>query len=178
MRVLVLLGLLPTTTIAAVCFTPGSNCQKQIVNLIYSATHFIRMQSYTFTSYKIAHALVVMQHRGIDVQVIMDKSQFQCQQFSQRNYLISQGIKVFEDYKLNIAHNKVIIIDGQTVETGSYNYTASAQKYNAENVLILANYDLAQYYLKNWQRRRQCSVEIHSDRCTRDLKHHPIPSIK
>ena len=34
-----------------------------------------------------------------------------------------------------------MIIDGNTVETGSYNYTASAQTKNAENYQIYHNYN-------------------------------------
>jgi phosphatidylserine/phosphatidylglycerophosphate/cardiolipin synthase-like enzyme len=34
-----------------------------------------------------------------------------------------------------IAHNKVIVIDGSTVVTGSFNFTRAAQEKNAENLL-------------------------------------------
>ena len=33
-----------------------------------------------------------------------------------------------------IAHNKVIVIDGETVLTGSFNFTKAAQEKNAEHV--------------------------------------------
>jgi PLD-like domain len=36
-----------------------------------------------------------------------------------------------------IAHNKVIVIDGETVLTGSFNFTKAAQEKNAENLLII-----------------------------------------
>ena len=34
-------------------------------------------------------------------------------------------------------HNKFIVIDGSSVETGSFNYTTAAITHNAENALIL-----------------------------------------
>jgi phosphatidylserine/phosphatidylglycerophosphate/cardiolipin synthase-like enzyme len=34
-------------------------------------------------------------------------------------------------------HNKFIIVDSKTLELGSFNYTASAEKNNAENVLVV-----------------------------------------
>jgi len=34
-------------------------------------------------------------------------------------------------------HNKFIVIDADTVETGSFNFTYAAQRKNAENVLML-----------------------------------------
>lgn len=37
-------------------------------------------------------------------------------------------------------HNKFIVVDNQTVETGSFNYSAGAVDKNAENVLVMWNY--------------------------------------
>jgi phosphatidylserine/phosphatidylglycerophosphate/cardiolipin synthase-like enzyme len=49
-------------------------------------------------------------------------------------------------------HNKYIVIDGRTIQTGSFNYTANAEKRNAENVMVIRNNPaLAEKYLKNWQ---------------------------
>jgi phosphatidylserine/phosphatidylglycerophosphate/cardiolipin synthase-like enzyme len=46
-----------------------------------------------------------------------------------------------------------MVIDRTTVETGSFNYTGSANKRNAENALVLRGVpDLAEAYLKEWRR--------------------------
>jgi len=45
-----------------------------------------------------------------------------------------------------IAHNKVMIIDGETVLTGSFNFTKAAQEKNAENLLIIRDAALAAQY--------------------------------
>ena len=50
-----------------------------------------------------------------------------------------------------IAHNKVIVIDGETVITGSFNFTKAAQEKNAENLLIIRGQALAAQYTQNWQ---------------------------
>ena len=43
-----------------------------------------------------------------------------------------------------------------TVLTGSYNWTVAAQRYNSENLLVLAgNRALAQQYRANWQQLRE-----------------------
>ena len=50
-------------------------------------------------------------------------------------------------------HNKFMVIDSATVQTGSFNYTNSAEHKNAENVLVLRdNPEIASRYLKEWQR--------------------------
>ena len=52
-------------------------------------------------------------------------------------YLTNQGVPVLIDHRHAIAHNKVILIDGRTLITGSYNFTNQAETENAENVLIV-----------------------------------------
>ena len=48
--------------------------------------------------------------------------------------LLAAGVPVFIDHVPGIAHNKIIVIDRRIVVGGSYNYTASAERRNAENV--------------------------------------------
>ena len=50
-----------------------------------------------------------------------------------------------------IAHNKIMIIDGETVITGSFNFTKAAEKRNAENLLIIHDKDLEGRYIENWK---------------------------
>ena len=48
----------------------------------------------------------------------------------------------------------MIIVDGRHVETGSFNYTASAEKYNSENAIVMWDApELAAQYQKHWQSR-------------------------
>jgi phosphatidylserine/phosphatidylglycerophosphate/cardiolipin synthase-like enzyme len=63
-----------------------------------------------------------------------------------------------------IAHNKVMVIDGQRVITGSFNFTAAAQNHNAENLLVLDDSVWAAQYRTNWERRRAASRSM-SRRC-------------
>ena len=55
------------------------------------------------------------------------------------------------------AHNKVMIIDGETVITGSFNFTKAAEENNAENLLIIHDKKLAERYVKNWQEHERHS---------------------
>ena len=48
-----------------------------------------------------------------------------------------------------------MIVDKAVVETGSFNYTVSAQHYDAENLLIIHSKILADRYLANWHRRQK-----------------------
>ncbi len=54
-------------------------------------------------------------------------------------------------------HNKIIIIDRDTVITGSFTFTYSAEKRDAENLLIIPSGDLAGLYTDNFLTHRRHS---------------------
>ena len=56
-----------------------------------------------------------------------------------------------------IAHNKVILIDGGTVITGSFNFSKAAEERNAENLLVIRDTGLEAKYLANFELHRQHS---------------------
>lgn len=144
----------PPNTQYEVCFTPGSECAELIVNQIDHAKESIDVQAYSFTSKPIAKALAAANRRDIAIRVILDKSQFKHNKYSSAKYFLHQQIPVWIDYKPSIAHNKVMIIDHQTVITGSFNFTKAAQEDNAENVLVIHDIKLANAYENNFNKRR------------------------
>jgi phosphatidylserine/phosphatidylglycerophosphate/cardiolipin synthase-like enzyme len=137
-----------------VCFTPGENCTQTIVQTLGEAKHTILAQAYSFTSAPIAKALLDAHKRGVQVQVILDKSQ-RSDQYASADCLANQGVPVVIDANHAIAHNKIIVIDGGMVITGSFNFTKAAQQKNAENLLILRDHALAAQYTQNWEAHRQ-----------------------
>ena len=139
-----------------VCFTPGDQCADVAIATIDRATRSIRVQAYSFTSAPIAKALIDAKKSGIDVQVILDKSNVSAR-YSAAKFLQDVGIPVFIDHKHAIAHNKVIIVDGTVVITGSYNFTAAAETHNAENMIVLKG-NVARSYLDNWEKHREHST--------------------
>ncbi|TXH38218.1 MAG: hypothetical protein E6Q98_05230 [Rhodospirillaceae bacterium] len=94
--------------------------------------------------------------RGVDVKVILDKSQATAV-YTGATYLQNAGVPVAIDYQVAIAHNKMMVIDSGTVITGSFNFTKAAQDKNAENLLVIRDVDLARQYLANWQARAAVS---------------------
>jgi len=44
-----------------------------------------------------------------------------------------------------------MVIDGEKVITGSFNFTKAAEEQNAENLLVIQDLPLAAKYLANWQ---------------------------
>jgi phosphatidylserine/phosphatidylglycerophosphate/cardiolipin synthase-like enzyme len=145
-----------TPTAVTVCFTPGGNCTEQIVNALGEAKSTILVQAYSFTSAPIAKALLEAHKPGVQVQVILDKSQ-RTEKYSSADCQANQGVPTMIDAEHAIAHNKIIIIDGETIITGSFNFTKAAQEKHAENVLLLRDPALAAQYTTNWEAHRQHS---------------------
>jgi phosphatidylserine/phosphatidylglycerophosphate/cardiolipin synthase-like enzyme len=92
----------------------------------------------------------------VQVQVILDKSQC-TEKYSSADCLANQGVLTMIDAEHAIAHNKIIIIDGETVISGSFNFTKAAQAKHAENVLIIRDQALAAQYTQNGQAHAQHS---------------------
>jgi phosphatidylserine/phosphatidylglycerophosphate/cardiolipin synthase-like enzyme len=139
-----------------VCFTPGENCTDTIVNTLGGAKRTVLVQAYSFTSAPLAKALLDAHKRGVQVQVILDKSQ-RNEKYSSADFLANQGVPTMIDANHAIAHSKVIVIDGELVITGSFNFTKAAQEKNAENLLIIRDQGLAAQYTQNWETHRQHS---------------------
>lgn len=142
-----------------VCFTPGENCTDLITETIAKAKKSLLVQAYSFTSAPIAKAILDAKKKGVDVKIILDKSQFS-QKYSSAKFLVNQEIQTWNDDKVAIAHNKVMIIDDTIVITGSFNFTKAAQQKNAENVLIIDDANLAKKYTENWFSRQKASTKI------------------
>ncbi len=133
-------------------FSPSPDAVILIQDTIGHAKKSIDLAGYSFTSYKIADALIDAQRRGVKVRVLLDKGQ------RKRHYraieeMQDAGIPIRFNSHYAIMHDKYLVIDDKTVETGSFNYTASAEKRNAENVLVVQDAPaLAKQYLENWEK--------------------------
>jgi phosphatidylserine/phosphatidylglycerophosphate/cardiolipin synthase-like enzyme len=100
--------------------------EEAIVQTIGEAKDTVFVQAYTFTSDPIAHALVDAKKRGVVVSVILDESQ-QSEPNGKANFLSHADIRTLID-GAHSAHNKVMIIDDETVVAGSFNFTLAAEE--------------------------------------------------
>ena len=134
-----------------VYFSPHGGCTAAVVDNLNWAEKYVLVQAYSFTSQPIADALIAAHKRGLEVKVLLDKSQLHGKG-SKLDALAGAGVPVMIDKKHAIAHNKVMVIDGVTVLTGSFNFTNAAEDKNAENLLVLHDKSLAKKYRDNWNR--------------------------
>jgi phosphatidylserine/phosphatidylglycerophosphate/cardiolipin synthase-like enzyme len=119
-----------------VFFSPKGGCTEAVVREINAARHEVLVQAYSFSSKPIAEALVAAKTRGVQVTILLDKSN-ESEQYSDLALFVEQGLAPLVDTHHAIAHNKVMVIDHKTVITGSFNFTHQAEAENAENLLIM-----------------------------------------
>ena len=144
---------LPARGSVEVAFSPKGGCTAATVRFIGEAQQTIRVAAYGLTSNPIGKALVDARKRGVDVRVVADREHNgkRDNPNSIANFLAANGIPVHIDTAVKIQHNKVIIVDGQSVQNGSFNLTAAAQTSNAENIIIHRGFpELAKTFTDNW----------------------------
>ena len=80
------------------------------------------------------------------------ESQIKSNQGGEYDTFARAGLDVRQDGIDGLMHHKVFVIDEQIVITGSYNFSRSAEERNDENILVIYNTDIAQEFLKEFER--------------------------
>ncbi|ANA32702.1 Cardiolipin synthase B [Ralstonia mannitolilytica] len=138
-------------------FTPDDDIEGLLADAIDQAREQVLVQAYLLSNKAIVRALLAAHQRGVDVRVLADREQMMRTNGSRVPEIANAGIPVWLEVRYKNAHNKVIVIDPRgarpVLVTGSFNFTQTAQRGNAENVLIVrGDADLAQRYAANWQK--------------------------
>lgn len=143
------------TTIQGVGFSGGDGSTDTalnvVLNAIKSSKNTIDVLAYSFSSKPISMALVDASKRGVKVRIVADNDQNN-RAYSAVNYTANNGIDTKVNSNYQDFHNKVMIIDNKCVETGSFNYSASAANKNAENAIVICNSQLAAIYENQFNR--------------------------
>lgn len=145
-----------SSAVIQVGFSPGSGATTTVLNIINGAESEIRLAGYSFTSPAVVRGLIEAKKRGVDVKVVVDKKGNATNSASRQalNFLSVNGIPVKLNGNYAIHHDKFIVADRVHVQTGSYNYSKSAETRNSENVIAVWNVPkLAEKYLRHWESR-------------------------
>jgi phosphatidylserine/phosphatidylglycerophosphate/cardiolipin synthase-like enzyme len=134
-------------------FSPEDKPASRIIELIQSAQESVYFMAYTLTSNDIGAAIMDRAQAGLSVAGVMDDGQIKSSQGTEYDPFLQAGLKVRLDGNQDgLMHHKVIIIDQKIVITGSYNFTASAEEKNDENVVIIFSPEAAAIYYQEYQR--------------------------
>jgi len=149
-------------------FSPEGSAAALVDHAIDSAQRSIRVSAYSFTSPDVVRHLLQAKRRGVEVAVVVDEKNNLSEDRSGKahaalNLLVNASIPVRTVSVYPIHHDKVVIVDGATVQTGSFNYSQAAASRNSENALVLWNCPgVARDYLAHWQTRWDQGVDFRS----------------
>lgn len=132
-------------------FTPGDPAAAAVAGWVGRARRSVEFLAFSFTAEPIAEAMLRRQAAGVVVRGVIE----------QRNangtgsvyaLLRDGGADVLPDGNCYTMHHKLIIIDGQVVIAGSYNFTGRAEHVNDENMLVIVDPTLARAYQQEFAR--------------------------
>jgi phosphatidylserine/phosphatidylglycerophosphate/cardiolipin synthase-like enzyme len=143
-------------------FAPEDDVIDRLVPLIEDAETSVRFMAFSFTHDDLGAAMLGAADRGVDVRGIFETRGSETE-YSELTSLYCAGLPVRQDGNPSAFHHKVIVIDGEIVVTGSFNFSNNADRSNDENVIVIANRDVADHYLQEFDRRWAEAVEPMAD---------------
>jgi phosphatidylserine/phosphatidylglycerophosphate/cardiolipin synthase-like enzyme len=133
-------------------FSPDDQVQSALTELLDNAQTSIYFLAYSFTADPLGEAIRNRAEAGVKVSGVMEAGQVASNSGTEYDAFRAAGLDVRLDGNEGQMHHKVLIIDGQIVVTGSYNFSASAENTNDENVVVIYNRDIAGQYLQEFKR--------------------------
>jgi len=129
------------------CFSPQGRCDNWLIANWYKAKKSIDIAIYSFTDKKLLRVLDKLRNKGVKIRILLTKRAITTR-YGLTKKLIAKKYNSRVWMSRGKMHNKFSIIDNKRVITGSYNYSKSAKKRNAENMVILNREDIANFYTK------------------------------
>ena len=130
-------------------FARSESVADVIMRLLHEASSSIEGALYRFNHPGLAQALEEAAQRGVQVRLLVDGNKY-------KESRTTQELLAGVEFPFRLAfgrmgrgskmHHKFVILDRQTVLTGSYNWTHESEDENHENLLILRDpYSVAAY---------------------------------
>jgi len=133
-------------------FSPDDGVAAYINDVLNSAQQSIYFMAYSFTSNELSALILERASVGVTVSGVMDGGQVSSGVGSEYDAFKQAGLDIRLDGNRGLMHHKVIIIDRGIVITGSYNFTASAEDRNDENLIVIHNPEVAEKFIVEFMR--------------------------
>jgi len=118
-------------------FSPGSDTENKLAALIDAAKTSVDAVTFTFSSQPIADAIIRAYKRGVKVRFLEDIDMAKSSAMAKMVYESGVPFKWMGGRNEKGAmHNKFIILDGQVLGTGSFNFTTNASVNSFENMVF------------------------------------------
>lgn len=139
---------------AEVLFTRAGSVADLVSRALEAATTSVDAALYRLNLPRLARELERARERGLRVRLVLDRGKFE-ETRSTRELLANSRL----DFRLlhgrqgpgSKLHHKFVILDTQTVLTGSYNWTVESEEENYDNLVILRGLQVAQEYMREFE---------------------------
>ncbi|MFO0929729.1 MAG: phospholipase D-like domain-containing protein [Gemmataceae bacterium] len=145
----------PAETVAEAQFSPDDNIAGRIVGLFNAARKAVDVCVFTITDDSISEAILKAHRRGVAIRILTDDEKVY-DLGSDVVRLEEAGIPVRVDRTEAHMHHKFALFDRVVLLNGSYNWTRSAGRVNAENVVLTGDRRLIdrfqRYFDASWEK--------------------------
>ena len=136
----------------ALYFGPEDDLAAALLEALAGAREDIRFLAFSFTLDDVGSLLLRQAAAGVQVQGIFERTGSESE-WSELAPLHCAGLAVRQDGNPWLLHHKVFIIDGDTVVTGSANFSLAGTRSNDENLLVIEDAALAAAHAAEFARR-------------------------
>ncbi|MDX1664544.1 MAG: phospholipase D-like domain-containing protein [Candidatus Promineifilaceae bacterium] len=133
-------------------FAPEIEVAPRLVELVANAEEEILFMAFSFTHDALGQAMIDAAATGIPVRGVFETvgSETEFSVYPSMASSVLPTISVRQDGNARLMHHKVIVLDRETVVLGSFNFTASANDRNDENVLIVHDPTFTSYFVEEF----------------------------
>jgi len=133
-------------------FSPDDHVLTALYNLLSESEESIYFLAFSFTSNELGEIVRTKADEGLDIKGVMDQEQVASNTGTEFDPFRQAGLDVLIDGNEGQMHHKVFIVDEKIVVLGSYNFSRSAEERNDENILIIYNSQIAEFFMQEFQR--------------------------
>lgn len=133
-------------------FSPDDGVLNAIYPLLEGAQQSIYFLAFSFTSNELGAMVRQKAKDGLTVRGVMEEEQIKSNSGTEFDPFRQAGLEVRADGNEGQMHHKIFIIDGSVVVLGSYNFSRSAEERNDENIVILYDPRIAEFFMQEFQR--------------------------
>jgi phosphatidylserine/phosphatidylglycerophosphate/cardiolipin synthase-like enzyme len=135
-------------------FGPEKRIAPILVERVNGAKEEILFMAFSFTLQELGEAMRGRAAAGVTVRGVFERtgSQTEFSQFPPKRDAGLPNLQVRQDGNPRAMHHKVIIIDRTTVVLGSFNFSASANERNDENVVIVHDPAFAAFFIEEFEK--------------------------
>jgi len=135
-------------------FARSESVAEAIMRLLQEASSSIEAALYRFSHPGLAQSLERAVQRGVSIRLLVDGNKYKESRTSPE--LLSGAVIPFRlafgrQGRGSKMHHKFVILDQQTVLTGSYNWTHESEDENHENLLILRDPHAVEAYTQEFE---------------------------